>query len=211
MFIVTGANTGLGKLVASILYAADATVYVAARTESKATSAIQSIRSSYPTSKGALHFLKLDLSDLSTIKASAEEFLSKEDRLDVLWNNAGVMIPGPGSKGAQGYELQYVTNILGPYLFTKLLLPILKKTAAGAPKGAVRVCWASSLATDLYTSKGGITFAEDGSPIVKGKGGGNYEYGVSKVANYFLGYEFGQRFGNADGVLHNVSLPPRAA
>ena len=120
------------------------------------------------------------------------------------------MIPGPGSKGAQGYELQYVTNILGPYLFTKLLLPVLKKTAAGAPKGTVRVCWASSLATDLYTSKGGIKFAEDGSPIVNGKGGGNHEYGVSKVANYFLGYEFGQRFGNADGVLHNVSLPPEA-
>jgi NAD(P)-dependent dehydrogenase (short-subunit alcohol dehydrogenase family) len=120
------------------------------------------------------------------------------------------MIPGSGSKGAQGYELQYVTNVLGPYLFTKLLLPVLKKTAASCPNGAVRVCWASSLATDLYTSKGGITFAEDGSPIVKGEGGGNHEYGVSKVANYFLGYEFGKRFGNADGVLHNVSLPPEA-
>jgi hypothetical protein len=56
------------------------------------------------------------------------------------------------------------------------------------------------------TPKRGIIFAEDGSPIVKGKGGGSPEYGVSKAANYFLGYEFGKRFGNSDGVLHNVSV-----
>jgi NAD(P)-dependent dehydrogenase (short-subunit alcohol dehydrogenase family) len=178
---------------------------VAARTESKATSAINSIKSSYPHSTGTLHFLKLDLSDLSTIKASAQHFLDREDRLDVLWNNAGVMIPGAGSTGAQGYELQYVTNVLGPYLFTRLLLPVLKKTAAERPTGAVRVCWASSLGTDTLTPKRGITFAADGSPIVKGKGGGTSEYGVSKVANYFLGYEFSKRFGNRDGVMHNVS------
>lgn len=115
------------------------------------------------------------------------------------------MIPGADSKGAQGYELQYVTNVLGPFLFTKLLLPILKKTAAASPQGAVRVCWASSLATDLTTSKSGITFTEEGSPIVKGKGGGTAEYGISKVANYFLGYEFAKRFGTRDGVFHNVS------
>lgn len=207
VFIVTGANTGIGYLVASLLYSANATVYVAARTESKATSAINSIKSSYPNSKGTLHFLKLDLSDLSTVKASAEDFLSRANRLDVLWNNAGVMVPGADSKGPQGYELQYVTNVLGPHLFTKKLLPILKKTAAESPNGTVRVCWASSLGTDLMTPKRGIIFAEDGSPIVKGKGGGPPEYGVSKVANYFLGYEFGKRFGNSDGVLHNVSVP----
>jgi len=191
--------------VASILYSANATVYIAARTESKAISAIQSIKTAHPASEGTIHFLKLDLSDLSTIKTSAEEFLQKSDRLDVLINNAGVMVPGPGAKGAQGYELQYVTNILGPYLFTKLLLPLLRKTVAGNAKGAVRVCWASSTATDLVTSKGGMTFAEDGSPICKGQGGGPHEYGVSKSANYFLGYEFGKRYGNGDGVLHNVS------
>jgi NAD(P)-dependent dehydrogenase (short-subunit alcohol dehydrogenase family) len=206
VFIVTGANTGIGYLVASFLYSANATVYVAARTESKATTAINSIKSFYPNSKGTLHFLKLDLSDLSTIKASAEEFLGREDRLDVLWNNAGVMIPGADSQGAQGYELQYVTNVLGPFMFTKLLLPTLKKTAAESPKGAVRVCWASSLATDLMTSKRGITFTEEGSPMVKGNGGGTPEYGISKVANYFLGYEFAKRFGNRDGVFHNVSV-----
>ena len=175
----------MGYQLARILYSANATVYVAARTESKATSAIESIKTSLPSSKGTLHFLKLDLSDLSTIKTSAEEFLHKEDRLDVLVNNAGVMIPGPGAKGAQGYELQYVTNVLGPYLFTKLLLPILRKTAAGSSRGAVRVCWASSTATDVLSPQGGVTIAEDGSPAFTKEGGGPPEYGVSKVRALF--------------------------
>jgi len=206
VFIVTGSNTGVGKDLVSILFSRNATVYVAARSEPKATDAIKSILAAHPSSKGTLHFLKLDLSDLSTIQASANEFLSKEDKLDVLWNNAGVMIPGPGSKSTQGFELQYATNILGPYLFTKLLLPILKKTAASSPKGSVRVSWAGSLAVDLNSPKGGVTLQEDGSPSFKKEGGRTEEYATSKAANYLLGYEFGKRFGS-DGVLHNCFNP----
>jgi len=206
VFIVTGSNSGVGKELASILYSANATVYVAARSEPKATEAIKSILSATPSSRGTLHFLKLDLSDLSTIQASANEFLSKEDRLDVLWNNAGVMVPGGATKTAQGYELQYGTNILGPYLFTKHLLPILKKTAASSSEGSVRVCWAGSLGVDVGSPKGGVMFEEDGSPKFKGQGGGSEEYAASKAANFFLGYEFGKRYGS-DGVLHNSFNP----
>lgn len=204
---MTGSNTGVGKELATILFSKNATVYVAARSEPKANDAIKSILAAHPSSKGTLHFLKLDLSDLSTIQASATEFLSKEDRLDVLWNNAGVMVPGPDSKSTQGFELQYATNILGPFLFTKLLVPILKKTASTNPKGSVRVSWAGSLGVDLGSPKGGITIQEDGSPSFKKGGGGGEEYAASKASNYFLGYEFGKRFGDADGVLHNSFNP----
>jgi len=204
---VTGSNTGVGYHVARILYQANATVYVAARTESKALSAIESIKSSQPSSRGSLHFLKLDLSDLTTIKASAQEFLSKEKRLDVLINNAGIMVPPANSRSPQGHELQYATNILGPFMFTKLLLPILAETAKTAPKDSVRVSWAGSIGIDVGSPKGGITFNEDGSPY-DFKTGGNTAYAASKAANFFLGYEFGRRFGNKDGVLHNVRTPP---
>lgn len=87
---MTGSTSGVGKELAKILYSANARVYVAARSTEKAKTAIETIKIECPKSTGELVFLKVDLGDLSTVKASAEEFLSKETRLDVLWNNAGV-------------------------------------------------------------------------------------------------------------------------
>jgi len=96
VFIVTGASSGVGKELAQILFSRDAKVYVATRSEERASEAIDSIKAAVPDSQGSLVFLKLDLDDLTTIKSSAEEFLAKEQRLDVLWNNAGVMFPPGG-------------------------------------------------------------------------------------------------------------------
>ena len=149
VFIVTGSTAGIGEQLAAILYQHNAKVYVAARSEEKATKAIKEIKDLHPNSTGQIAFLHLDLSDLTTIKKSAEEFLSKEDRLDVLWNNAGVMIPPQGSKTVQGYELQLGTNNIGHFLFTKLLRPILVKTASAAPPNSVRVIWVASMAAQL--------------------------------------------------------------
>jgi retinol dehydrogenase 12 len=87
---VTGANTGIGKEVARILYSKNAAVYITARNAEKGTNAITSIQEAHPSSNGRLELIQLDLSDLTTIKASAEAFLAKEKRLDVLFNNAGV-------------------------------------------------------------------------------------------------------------------------
>jgi retinol dehydrogenase-12 len=104
IFIVTGGYAGVGWQLTKILYQHNATIYVAGRSMEKGERAISEFKKAHPDSKGTLHFLKLDLADLSTIKASAEEFLSKEQRLDVLWNNAGVMWPAIGSKTAQVSE-----------------------------------------------------------------------------------------------------------
>lgn len=199
---MTGSNTGVGKELAKILYSTNGTVYIACRSEAKAQEAIESIQSAHPASTGGLHFLKLDLSDLTTIQASADEFLSKESRLDFLCNNAGVMIPPVGSTSAQGYELQYGTNILGPFLFTTLLLPVLRQTARTRKPGEVRVSWAASSAVHMSPPRG-MGFQDDGS-LAFSTLGGTTEYAVSKCANYFLASEFGRRFGSADGVLHNV-------
>ncbi|KAJ9610836.1 short-chain alcohol dehydrogenase [Cladophialophora chaetospira] len=213
VFLVTGSNTGVGYQVASILYAHNAKVWVAARTESKALAAIEDIKKEHPKSQGKLEFLYLNLSDLTTIKASAEDFLSREDKLHWLNNNAGVMTPPPGSKGAQGSDLTYQTNILGPFLFTKLLLPILKRTAENEPKGSVRVSWAGSLAVDLQSPNGGAvwTKGKDGEETLDGEKDNRLAYGVSKAANYFFGTEFGKRFGDRDGVLHNSYNPGNLA
>jgi NAD(P)-dependent dehydrogenase (short-subunit alcohol dehydrogenase family) len=141
VFIVTGSSSGVGKELAQILYSHDAKVYIAVRSEEKATQAINDIKANFPHSEGELVFLHLDLGDLTTIKKSAEEFLGKETKLDALWNNAGVMVPPQGSKTKQGYELQLGTNNVAPFLLTKLLTPVLIKTAKTAPANSVRVIW----------------------------------------------------------------------
>ncbi len=183
-----------------ILYAHNAKVYLAARSEQKATKAISSIESSSPKSKGELGFHHLDLDDLTSVKRSANSFLSKENKLDVLWNNAGVMVPPQGSKTVQNYEAQLGTNCLGPFLFTKLLTPLLIQTARTAPKDSVRVVWLSSSAAETTAPKGGVVmnnldYKKDASAWSK--------YGTSKAGNIFYSNEFAKRHRD-DGVISVV-------
>lgn len=90
VFIVPGGYAGVGLEVCQILYAHNAIVYVAGRSQSKASTAIARIKHASPKSLSRLEFMNVDLSDLSTIKPSVEPFLAEEQRLDVLVNNAGV-------------------------------------------------------------------------------------------------------------------------
>lgn len=202
VFIVTGGYAGVGKELCKILYQHNGTVYVAGRSRSKYDAAEAEIKKAHPGSKGKLEFLHLDLADLPTIKASADAFLAKEQRLDVLTNNAGVMTPPAGSKTAQGHELQLGTNVLGPWLFTHHLTPILVETAASSPKGSVRVTWAASLAT-AFSPKAGLKWDGD-APKTHGKP--PIDYAQSKAANYLLAAEFASRFGK-EGVVSNAWNP----
>ncbi|KIW53401.1 hypothetical protein PV05_08976 [Exophiala xenobiotica] len=211
VYLITGANTGIGYHLSAILYSHNAKVYIAARSESKAKDAIASIQQLHPHSKGSLEYLHLNLSDLTSIKATAEDFMRRETKLHWLNNNAGVMVPPAGSKGSQGMDLQFQTNILGPFLLTKLLLPVLRRTAESEPnnsKGTVRVSWAGSSAVDLLSPKGGVAWKKSGDEqTLDDSLGSTASYGISKAANYFLAHEFGKRFGTRDGVLHNSYNP----
>ena len=204
VFIVTGASSGIGEQLASILYSKNAKIYVAARSEAKATKAIEGIKARAPASKGQIIFLHLDLNDLTTIKASAENFLSQNDRLDVLWNNAGVMIPPQGSVTAQGYEMQLGTNNVATFLFTKLLHPILAKTASTALADSVRVVWVSSSAAELSSPKGGVDMNNLDYKVDKMSWA---KYGVSKAGNVLHGGEFAKR-AKGEGIISVVRLIP---
>lgn len=101
VFVITGANSGVGFELAKILYAANAKVYLAGRSEKRVLEAIQRLQNDVPSSQGTLIWLPLDLADLASVKIAAEDFLSKEERLDVLWNNAGVMCTPTTAKSEQ--------------------------------------------------------------------------------------------------------------
>lgn len=162
------------------------------------------IRQRHPRSSGQILFLYLDLSDLSTIRKSANEFLSKESRLDVLWNNAGVMWPPQGSVTAQGYELQLGTNNLGHFLFTRLLYPELVKTAKASPTAAVRVVWVSSAAAlrapNPAVDFDNMDYHSDESPQQK--------YARSKAGNVLHACELARHAKN-DGIISVVSCDKR--
>jgi NAD(P)-dependent dehydrogenase (short-subunit alcohol dehydrogenase family) len=205
VFIVTGSSSGVGKELAQILYSHNAKVYFAARSAEKTAATIESVKTAFPNSKGQAVYLHLDLDDLATIKASANEFLSKEDKLNVLWNNAGVMVPPQGSKTKQGYELQLGTNNVAPFLFTKLLTPILIKTAKSEPPGTVRVVWTSSSAAEGISPKNGVDMNNLNYEVDKSAW---HKYGVSKAGNVFHSKEFAKRYAG-DGLISVVcSLAP---
>jgi retinol dehydrogenase-12 len=190
----------VGKELVQILYSRNAKVYVAGRSSENASKAIASIQAAVPKSKGILEFLHLDLDDLTTIKKSADEFLSKETKLDVLWNNAGVMVPPQGSKTKQGYELQLGTNNVAPFLFTKLLIPILQSTAKTAAPGSVRVVWVSSSAAESFAPKGIIDFNNLDYKVDKAA---FTKYGISKGGNILHATQFAKRYGG-DGIISVV-------
>ncbi|KAF2093886.1 NAD(P)-binding protein [Rhizodiscina lignyota] len=203
VFLVTGASSGVGKQLAKLLYGLNATIYLASRTESRAITAIDEIRAAHPSSRGALHFLEIDLEDFASVARAAKQFLQREERLDILFNNAGTMMPPEDAKTKQGYDLQLGSNAMAPLLFTQLLTPILAKTAKLREPGGVRVIWVSSSAAELATPKNGIDLnnLDFKKPVPNAT-----KYGVSKAAMLLLALEYAKREKN-NGIV-TVPLNP---
>jgi len=200
VIIVTGASAGIGKETAKTLLTHNAKVYIAVRSEEKAKSAIAELKEQ--TGKEAI-FLKLDLADLKSVKSSAEEFISKETELHVLFNNAGVMVPPIEQLTAQGYDLQFGTNVLGHFYFTKLLVPTLLATAKTSPDSKVRIVNTSSVAHELC---GGIDFNTFKEGPARTKKGTRFLYSQSKLGNIQLSNELAHRYGD-QGIV-SISLNP---
>lgn len=130
--IVTGANTGIGLETARLLAAKGAQVILACRSPEKGQAALARISADQPTGQASLE--ALDLADLDSVAAFAQRFAAQHARLDLLINNAGVMVP-PLGRTKQGFELQIGTNHLGHFALTARLLPVL----LGAPGARVVV------------------------------------------------------------------------
>ena len=134
--LVTGANSGIGYATAFGLAEHGAHVVLACRNPEKARRALDELENDLDRS--SLELLALDLSDLSSVRRAAEQFMDGHARLDLLINNAGVM-GTPYRTTADGFELQMATNHLGHFALTGLLLPRLLTS------GRSRVVTVSSL------------------------------------------------------------------
>ncbi|MEO6394194.1 MAG: SDR family NAD(P)-dependent oxidoreductase [Pyrinomonadaceae bacterium] len=176
--IVTGSSSGIGFEAARVLANKKATVIIAVRNLKKGYVAVEKIRAQNSDAK--VEVMQLDLADLSSVEEFATEFAGKYSRLDLLINNAGVMIP-PYSKTVNGFELQFGTNHLGHFALTARLLPILNQTAGA------RIVNVSSGAH----KQGKLDF--DDLNWEKRKYSAWRAYGASKIANLYFTYELDRK------------------
>lgn len=194
VFLITGANQGLGFELAKLLYPTGATIYLAGRSEDRTLQAISRIQMSQPNTEtpATLKFLLVDMADLLSVKRAVTEFAAQETKLDILWNNAGIGGAPLGTTTAQRLEGHIGTNCVAPLLFTQLLLPLLRNAANSAPKGSVRIIWTGSLMVDTFSPPGGVDF----TAIESGKTtDSSVDYAASKVGNWFLCHEAAKAWG----------------
>jgi NAD(P)-dependent dehydrogenase (short-subunit alcohol dehydrogenase family) len=177
IIVVTGANAGLGYETTLELAKKGSKVILACRNLPKAAEAKRAIEKLVPGA--GLEVMELDLSSLKSVRKFAGEFQEKYDRLDLLINNAGVMMP-PYSETEEGFELQFVSNYLGHFLLTGLLLPTIIKTPQS------RIVSLSSIIHRI----GKINFDDLQS---KKRYSAQGAYGQSKLACLLFAYELQRR------------------
>jgi NAD(P)-dependent dehydrogenase (short-subunit alcohol dehydrogenase family) len=203
VFIVTGGNQGVDLELIKMLYPTGATIYMASRSKERAEQAIKDVTSIGSPNAATIKFLHLDLDDLATVHVAAKAFTDQESRLDILWNNAGIGAVAAGSKTKQGIEAHMGVNVIGPLLFTQLLLPQLRAAASSSIKNSVRVVWTSSMLMENKAPQGGYNLQDI-------ENGGTKDtfvnYATSKAANWMLAVEAGRRW-ESDGILSVCQNP----
>ncbi|MFH2030548.1 MAG: oxidoreductase [Bacteroidota bacterium] len=172
--IVTGSSSGIGYEAARVLANKNATIIIAVRNMEKGKAAANRIKKQ--NSSADLLIMELDLANLKSVKTFAEKFNSEFERLDLLINNAGVMMP-PYTKTVDGFELQFGTNHLGHFALTSLLFERLNSTPDS------RIVTVSSMA-HKYAD---FDFSDLNWEKRKYKKMGSY--GASKISNLFFTYE----------------------
>jgi NAD(P)-dependent dehydrogenase (short-subunit alcohol dehydrogenase family) len=181
-FVVTGANTGIGKETVRALAQRGAHIVLACRSEEKTRPVLDELRAQSPRAK--LEFVALDLGELASVRACATELLRRGHPIHVLVNNAGLASVRGQTK--DGFELAFGTNHLGHYLLTRLLLERIEKSAApGAPARIVNVSSHSHYSADTIDFEA----VQKTSQSVTGL----HEYEVSKLANVLFTKELARR------------------
>ena len=171
--LVTGATGGLGKAIAAGLAREGAAIVVVGRSIARAEEAMAGIRAQVPDAR--LEPLACDLSDQSSIRRAAADFLSRHERLDVLVNAAGVFRK-ERHVTPDGLELTFATNVMAYFLLTRLLLDALERGGAGTGGGAARIVNVASKYgktklnfDDLQTANGKYSYLRSTPPTMLGR------------------------------------------
>jgi NAD(P)-dependent dehydrogenase (short-subunit alcohol dehydrogenase family) len=189
-FLVTG-TAGIGHLIALELVRAGGDVIIAGRNEANGQAAVNTIKGLIKG--GNVSFAQVDLADLSSIKKFGEKIRSERKSLDVLINNAGLMTPPTRKETADGFELQFGTNYLGPFALTRELIPLLRR--GNNP----RIVTVGSVADRQATIDFDDLLSEKAYNPMKA-------YGQSKLADVMFAFEL-----NALSKAHNWGITSMAS
>ncbi|KAF7554935.1 hypothetical protein G7Z17_g2541 [Cylindrodendrum hubeiense] len=190
---ITGCSSGIGIETAKALHLAGMTLYLTARSLSKARIALAELADS-----DRVHLLELDLNSFESVRTCATKFISENKTLNILICNAGVMTP-PEGRTMDGFETQFGTNHLAHFLLFNLLQPIL--LAGTTPSLASRVVVLSSVAHRFAN----VNF--DDVNFSRGYDG-LAAYAASKTANLWTANEIERRYGPQG--IHAWSVQPGA-
>lgn len=191
IFVITGANSGIGLEAALALAGAGARVVMACRDPGRAGEALARIKAAAPSAE--VDTVKLDLASLASVRAAADELRGRLPRIDVLVNNAGVMAL-PERKTADGFEMQIGTNHLGHFALTGLLLGHIDPSAG-------RVVNVSS----MMHRRGKMNFDD----LMGERGYSKWPaYGQSKLANLLFTFELHRRLRAAGSKIKSVACHP---
>ncbi|MEH3032861.1 MAG: oxidoreductase [Aeromicrobium erythreum] len=193
--LVTGGTGGLGFHTALELGRHGADVVITARSEAKASDTLDRLRREAP--EASFDVLSLDLADLADVRRSADEALERFDRLDLLINNAGIMLT-PKSFTKDGFELQMGTNHLGHFAFTAHLWDLLRASSARVVAlGSMAHTAVSGIDLDVLTPQGSSRRFHRWQA-----------YGASKLANLLFMRELDRRVKVSGAPVVSVAAHP---
>ena len=176
--VITGGNSGLGLVTAKALVRIGASVRIVARDAERGATAVEELDA---LGGAPADLYVADLSSLNDVRRLAAEMRERESRLDVLVHNAGALL-AERTGSADGHEMTFATMVLGPFLLTSELLPLLRATPGGA-----RVLWIAS--GGMYTQSLDVDMLEMGAEDYSG----TTAYARAKRAQVVLAEEWGKR------------------